>query len=54
MQDSLFQSSRILDEKNKCMNNKLGTLIILFFTKSMPTWYKKLAIHICAKFFLDY
>lgn len=36
------------------MNNKYVTLIIFFFSFHETHTYKKLAIHIYVKFFLDY
>lgn len=41
-------------EENKCMNNKYVTLIIFSFLFTKYMFFRKLAIHICVKIFLDY
>lgn len=49
--------SRILDnKKNKCMNNKLGTLLILFFLRNTYLQSQKASYSytVLINFFLDY
>lgn len=53
MQDFLPVFENFWKKTNKCMNNKLGTLIF-FFSRNPYLQKASYGIHICVKFFLDY